>query len=59
MDPEATVRELLEAMHDNDRERVDELLDALKDWNDKQGYLPSLRCVERDSLHAEIWFEQE
>ena len=33
MDPQATICDLMDAMERNDREAVDEHLDALKEWN--------------------------
>ncbi|WP_040697984.1 hypothetical protein [Nodosilinea nodulosa] len=41
MDPLVTIHDLLEAMARNDREAVDEHLDAIKEWNQKQGFLPA------------------
>jgi len=37
MDPQQTLCDLLDAMNNNNRERVDELLDALRVWNLKGG----------------------
>jgi|14_taG_2_1085336.scaffolds.fasta_scaffold112315_2 membrane protease subunit (stomatin/prohibitin family) len=43
MDPQATICDLLDAMQRNDREAVDELLDALKGWNKAGGFMPIIR----------------
>jgi hypothetical protein len=43
MDPQATICDLLDAMKRNDREAVDELLDALKAWNKAGGFMPIVR----------------
>lgn len=40
MDPQIALHDMLDAINRNDRERVDELLDALAQWNDRGGFLP-------------------
>ena len=40
MDPEATLRELLEALQVRAWDRVDELAEALLDWLEKRGFPP-------------------
>ena len=40
MDPEATLRELLDAVHARAWDRVDELAGALLDWLEKRGFPP-------------------
>ena len=47
MDAQATLYDLLQAIQDNDREAVDELLEALKEWNQAGGFLPHVEKVER------------
>lgn len=45
MDPQATLYDLLEAIDRNDREAVDELLEALQEWNRKGGFLPQVDTI--------------
>jgi hypothetical protein len=40
MDPQATWDDLLDAYADKDRDRVDELADALLTWLDRGGFPP-------------------
>lgn len=40
MDPDATLRDLLEAAHSGDWNRVDELADALRQWLETDGFPP-------------------
>ena len=40
MDPEATLRDLLDAVGDRDWDRVDELSEALLMWLQKRGFPP-------------------
>ena len=40
MDPEATLRELLDAVQASAWDRVDELAEALLDWLEKRGFPP-------------------
>ena len=47
MDPQAALYDLLDAMQRGDRAEVDELLDALKEWNKKDGFMPQVEKVER------------
>ncbi len=42
MCPQETLYNLLDAIADNDREAVDELLQALQEWNRKGGFLPQI-----------------
>lgn len=42
MDPQATLYDLLDAIDRNDREAISNLLAALKDWNDRNGFLPKV-----------------
>ncbi len=52
MDPQAAICDLLDAIISNDREAVDELLDALKGWNNKGGFLPKIRKANIDNHNA-------
>ncbi len=45
MDIQTALCDLLDAMHRNDREAVDELLDAIKESKLKGGYLPTVEKV--------------
>lgn len=42
MDPHATLFDLLDAVQRNDREAIDEILEALRHWNDRGGFMPIL-----------------
>ena len=42
MDPQTTLNDLLRAIDNNDREQVNELLEALSNWNLKGGFLPQV-----------------
>lgn len=46
MDPQTTLVAIADALHRNDREQLDEMLDALRRWNRCGGFLPQ---VERAS----------
>ena len=41
MDPDATLRDLLEALGGRDWDRVDELQDALFTWMERRGFPPT------------------
>ncbi|MCP4507215.1 MAG: hypothetical protein GY826_12610 [Fuerstiella sp.] len=43
MDPQAALFDLLDAIDRNDRDAVNEQLDALKLWNLRGGFLPTVR----------------
>lgn len=47
MDPQATLYDLLDAISRNDRDEVDELLEALQEWNLKGGFLPKVQQVQQ------------
>ena len=52
MDPQKTLYNLLDAIDRNDRVAVDELLEALRDWNAKGGFLPEVaRFGSRDAAY--------
>jgi len=40
MDPQATLRDLLEALEERDFDRIDELADALLHWMEHRGFPP-------------------
>ena len=42
MDPSTTLCNLLDAITNNDREAVDEALEALRDWNIAGGFMPQI-----------------
>jgi len=42
MDPQATLYNLLDNIHRNDRQAVDECLTALTEWNRNGGFLPTV-----------------
>ena len=41
MDPDATLRDLLDALHVRDWDRIDELAGALLEWMEKRGFPPT------------------
>ena len=60
MDPQATLYDLMDAIHRNDREAVDELLEALKEWNKKGGFLPEIQTVYRGwAIYREVEPKEE
>lgn len=40
MDPDATLRDLLDAVQERDWDRIDELAEALLGWMEKRGFPP-------------------
>jgi len=41
MDPDAALKKLFEAILDGDREAYTEALEALSQWNEKGGFMPT------------------
>jgi hypothetical protein len=62
MDPQATFRRILDAMHDNDSDSFHEAFDDLANWLKRGGFAPAvsdLGWVEQSTAHGERTVRRE
>lgn len=58
MDPQAALHQLLEAIHDQDRDRAIDHLEALTQWITRGGFLPTVHAVQPNGLIRTVFLVQ-